>query len=165
MKKVILTSCLLFGLLVTVNTTGFAQEGRIQVGPGLAYGGDVEDLGISVDGYYTINEEFRAGAGFTYYFSESDINQYAFDLNGNYIFHDEEELMAYAIAGLNIFAWDQETDVEGIDDSNSELGLNLGAGLEYAVDFGSLFGELKFAGLGGDADQIVLGAGVRFDIQ
>ncbi len=163
MKKVILTSCLLFGLLVTLNMNSYAQEGRIQVGPGLAYGGEAENLGISVDGYYTINEEFRAGAAFTYFFPKNDVNQYAFDLNGNYIFHNEEELMAYAIAGLNIFSWNY--DIEGVDDSDSELGLNLGAGIEYALDFGNLFGELKFAGIGGDADQIVLGAGVRFDIQ
>jgi opacity protein-like surface antigen len=178
MKKIILTSCFLLGLLLTFNTASYAQEGRIQVGPGLAYGNEAENLGISVDGYYTINEQFRAGTALTYFFpdktdvpggGELSYNYFAIDLNGNYIFHREEEFMAYGIAGLNIL--NVGADVEGADgtdydtDSNTELGLNLGAGIEYGVDFGNLFGELKFTGIGGDYDQLVLGAGVRFDIQ
>lgn len=46
--------------------------------------------------------------------------------------------------------------------SASETGLNLGIGGEYKISFGSVFGELKYAGIGGDADQLVLGAGVRY---
>jgi hypothetical protein len=42
--------------------------------------------------------------------------------------------------------------------------LNLGGGVEYALDFADLFGEVKLGGLGGDADQFVVGAGLRFPI-
>lgn len=164
MNKYIRTSCLILGLLLAFNMSGYAQEGRVQLGPGLAYGGEAENLGISVDGYYTINEQFRAGAAFIYFFPEDNINHYTVDLNGNYIFHREEPWMAYGIAGLNIFTYSWDSDVEGIDGSESELGLNLGAGVEYTRNFGNLFGELKLAGVGGDANQLVLGAGVRFDI-
>ena len=164
MDKYIRTSCLIIGLLLTFTISGYAQQGRIQLGPGLAYGGEAENLGLSVDGYYNINEQFRAGAAFTYFFPEDDISHYAVDLNGNYIFHRDQQWMAYGIAGLNIFTYHWDTDLEGADDSESELGLNLGVGAEYTVDFGNLFGELKLAGIGGDANQLVLGAGVRFDI-
>jgi hypothetical protein len=41
--------------------------------------------------------------------------------------------------------------------------LNLGIGGEYKVSFGSVFSELKYAGIAGAADQIVFGAGVRYD--
>jgi hypothetical protein len=47
--------------------------------------------------------------------------------------------------------------------SGSETGLNIGAGGEYKVGFGSVFAELKLAGIGGNADQLVFGAGVRYD--
>lgn len=47
--------------------------------------------------------------------------------------------------------------------TNSETGLNLGIGAEYKLSFGAVFGELKLAGVGGDADQMVLGAGVRYN--
>ena len=174
MKKLLLTSCAIFGLLLAFNTSSYAQEGRIQVGPGLAYGGLVENLGISVDGYYTINEKFRAGAKLTYFFPDKEefpggevsYNYFAVDLNGNYIFHNEDQLMAYGIAGLNILSVSVDAEGDGFSgsDSESELGLNLGAGVEYALDFGNLFGELTYAGIGGNGDQLVLGAGVRFDI-
>lgn len=47
--------------------------------------------------------------------------------------------------------------------SDSETGLNLGIGGEYKMSFGSVFSELKYAGIGGAADQFVFGAGVRYD--
>jgi len=164
MKKIIRISYLVFGLFLAFNLSNYAQaqDGRIQVGPGLAYGNEAENLGISVDGYYTINDQFRAGAAFTYFFPENDINHYTIDLNGNYIFHEDEQLMAYAIAGLNIFTY--SWDIAGVDDSETELGLNVGAGIEYGLNVGNLFGELKLTGIAGDADQLVLGAGIRFDI-
>src|SRR5690625_2111284 len=164
MKKIIRISYLVFGLFLAFNLSNYAQaqDGRIQIGPGLAYGNEAENLGISVDGYYTINDQFRAGAAFTYFFPENDVTHYTIDLNGNYIFHQDEQLMAYGIAGLNIFTY--SWDIAGSDDSQTELGLNVGAGIEYALNVGNLFGELKLTGIAGDADQLVLGAGIRFDI-
>ncbi|TVR17879.1 MAG: hypothetical protein EA391_03590 [Balneolaceae bacterium] len=48
--------------------------------------------------------------------------------------------------------------------SSSEFGLNMGAGAEYLINFGAIFGELRYSGLGGDADQLVFGAGIRIPI-
>jgi len=36
-------------------------------------------------------------------------------------------------------------------------------GCEFKIGFSSVFAELKFAGIGGNADQLVLGAGLRYD--
>lgn len=55
------------------------------------------------------------------------------------------------------------TNSNGSKYSSSETGLNLGIGAEYKISFGSIFGELTYAGVGGDADQLVLGAGVRYN--
>jgi opacity protein-like surface antigen len=171
MKKLFITSCAILGLMLTFNTTSFAQEGRIQIGPSLVYGTEIEQPGIAVDGYYTINEQFRAGLGLTYFFPNDfaggEVKWFGIDINGNYIFYNEDQLMAYGLAGINIISASVDFDgaVEGSGtNTNSETGLNLGAGVEYALDFGNLFGELKFGGIGGDANQIVIGAGVRFDI-
>ncbi len=162
-KYTLLTVILVF---ITGSSEILAQEGTITVGPGLAYGSEVENLGIKVDGYYTINEEFRAGLDLVYYFPETvgntDINYFGFNINGHYIFYNEEEITAYGLAGINILRVKAESGNNSATDSES--GLNLGAGIEYAQDFGTLFGELKLAGLGGDADQFVVGAGVRFAI-
>lgn len=159
MKHTLIKSLFVLGALLLTTNLATAQEGRIQVGPGLAFG---DDLGLSVDGYYGITAEIRAGAKFTYYFVEdvagTTVNFSTLDLNGNYFFYEKDMIRAYGIAGLN-FAFSSVGNT-----SNSELGLNIGAGGEYAMDFGNIFAELTFAGLGGNADNIVLGAGVRFDL-
>jgi opacity protein-like surface antigen len=166
-----LTTALALLLFILVSTPAFAQEGTIELGPGLVYGGQVEKLGLKLDGYYTINENIRAGVDLTYYFPETNSiggtdvtsNFFTIDLLGNYIFYSEDEISAYGIAGLNLaFA---SAKAGGNKTSNNEMGLTLGGGAEYALDFGDIFGELRVAGLGGDADQLVLGAGVRLKIQ
>ncbi len=152
------------------------EEGDIVLGAGLVFGSGIgageldNDLGIRIDGYYTVTPEIRAGADFTFYFPDSagefDLTVWELNFNGNFIFLDEDGLMVYGIGGLNITGISQEfpTSSGTRSTSNSELGLNLGIGAEYTLDFADLFGELKLGGLGGDADQFVLGAGLRFPI-
>lgn len=165
MERLLSISGLIIGIFFAINTSGFAQDNEVKIGAGLIYGSEIETLGIRVDTYYRTNEKFRVGGALGYFFpndvSGGDINWFEIDLNGNYIFHEEEELTIYGLAGLNILIITTNPDV-GDSDSNSEIGFNIGGGLEYALGFGAVFGELKFAGLGGDADQLVLGGGIRF---
>lgn len=177
MKKIFLNS--IFGLftffiILGFNTTNiYAQNdpsGMIVAGPGLSYGSEIEKLGISVDGYYSIDDKIRVGAGITYFFPEKTTvsgteftsNFLTVNLNANYFFYAKDELSAYGIAGLN-FAF-ASVEGGGGSASNNEVGLNLGVGGEYALDFGNIFTEIKLAGLAGDADQLVIGAGVRFGL-
>lgn len=148
-----------------------AQEGAIQIGPGLVYGNQVERLGLKADGTYSINEIIRAAADFTLFFPEkTDLGGgneltatwMALNFNAHYFFYSQDELSAYGIGGLNISIL--RASISGTSDSESELGLNLGAGVEYVADFGNLFGELTLAGIAGDADQLVIGGGVRFPL-
>ncbi|MFH5832435.1 outer membrane beta-barrel protein [Halalkalibaculum sp. DA3122] len=172
LSKTIILSTL---LAVFTVSTGYAQTGEIKIGGGLIFGSGVtgidqvdNDLGIRVDGIYTINEEFRAGADLGFYFphEENGFKQTVWELNfnGNYIFHSEEELLLYGLGGLNItsISFDQSSQGFTASGSDSEVGLNLGGGLEYGLNFGDLFAELKY--VLSDADQLVLGAGVRFGI-
>lgn len=172
MKKITTLIFTALFALVAYNTA----DAQIKIGAGLAYGSGVlegngsddwqNDLGITVDGYYTITPEIRAGAGFTYYLPKEEggltIGIWEFNMNGNYAFVNKEEMMVYALAGINITGISSEFD--GESDSDSETGLNLGAGIEYGMSFGDLFGEAKLGNVGGDADQFVLGVGVRFPV-
>lgn len=186
MKKlltILFVTLLLFGTSSFLNTAeAQTEEGDIKLGVGLAFGSGVgafgsldNDIGIRVDGYYTITPEIRAGADFTFYFPKSegdvDLTVWELNFNGNYIFVDEDGFMAYGIAGLNITGL--TVDVPSVDtgfgtfggsSSESEFGLNLGAGLEYALDFADLFAEAKLGNLGGNADQFALGVGLRFGL-
>ena len=157
MKK-LLTSAFILFLSFGIHTAATAQ---ISVGGGLAYGENIEEIGLKLDGIYVINEEFRAGADIIYYFTEDGITFWELNLNGNYLFVEEEDLVVYALGGLNYAR--QSFDIDGMNNpSNSEIGLNIGAGLEYDLDFAKLTPEIKYAL--SDFDQLVFSVGLRFPI-
>ena len=151
-------------LLIGIGSTATAQ---IQLGGGLAYGTEIENIGIQVGGTYAINDEIRAAADIVYYFTGEDVpgvdfNWLEINANGHYMFVDEEDLDFYALGGINFtrLSYDfPNNEFFDLDDSQTEVGLNVGAGLEYAVNFGNLYAEVKY--VLSDADQLVLSGGVR----
>lgn len=67
-------------------------------------------------------------------------------------------LSPYAIGGLS---WGS-TSVDAIDETNSDFGWNLGAGLDFGISKLSFFGEVRWVTLG-DADAIMpITIGLRF---
>jgi len=174
MKRIISTLIVVVGVILFGNNTLYAQSGDLKLGGGLVLstgavdnGGDLDNtIGLKVDGVYEIDENWRAGGDFTFYFPDeegnTDLTVWELNFNAHYIFYQENDLMAYGIGGLNITSINIDTQFG--DNSESEFGLNLGGGIEYPLDFANLFGELKFGGIGGDADQFVFGAGLRFPV-
>lgn len=179
MKRIINTGLLIIGLLFAFNTSGFAQTDEIEIGGGLVLStGALDDFvsnssvdntfGLKIDGTYAFDEQWRAAADFTFYFPEEEgavkATVWELNFNAHYLIAREDELKIYGLGGLNITNVDIDIDGTTNDLSEAEFGLNLGGGLQYPVDFADVFGELKFAGVGGDADQLVFTAGLRFDI-
>ncbi len=158
----------------------FSSQASAQLwfGGGLVYGGEVENIGVQANAHLVVNEEnkIRIGADITYFLTdkvsagETEIKTsvFAINVNGHYMLVTSEQLILYAIGGLN-FGF-VSVDVSGlgsqfinfVDDTSTELGLNVGGGVEYTVPFGRVYGELKYV-LGG-FDQLVIGAGVRIPI-
>jgi opacity protein-like surface antigen len=172
MKKLLTVGTLVIGLIFLSNTNLHAQDGSgdISIGGGLGYGTEIESIGIQGGGVYKINEQFRAAADIIYYFPDEigggfDYNWMEFNANGHYIFTEDDGLVAYALAGLNFARVSIDyPDNDFFDGSYSEteVGLNIGAGLEYNIDFALLYAELKYAL--SSADQLVISAGLRFPI-
>lgn len=173
MKKLLTVGILVIGLIFLSNTNLYAQgeAGDISIGGGLGYGTEVESIGIQAGGVYTINEQFRGAADLIYYFPNEDdfggnFTWFEVNLNGHYLFTAEEDLTAYALAGLNFasFSYDLPSfqGFGGGKVSDTEVGLNIGAGLEYDIDFALFYAELKYAL--SSADQLVISAGLRFPI-
>ncbi|CAN5235627.1 hypothetical protein BH23BAC3_BH23BAC3_07200 [soil metagenome] len=174
------TSSFISNAHAQVETTnqGSVQEGDFKAGIGLVFGTGIgfgsldNDLGIRADGYYAFTDVIRGGGDFTFYFPKSEgpaeITVWELNLNGHYIFMDEDDLILYGLGGINItgFSFESTFSFAGITEtgssSDTEFGLNLGGGVEYALDFADLFAEAKLGGLGGNANQFVLGAGLRF---
>ncbi|MDX1628036.1 MAG: hypothetical protein R3345_05020, partial [Fulvivirga sp.] len=72
------------------------------------------------------------------------------------------DVTAYALGGLNLATIGFDNPF-GDDDSNTELGLNLGIGTNFNINSSVMpFAQLRF--VIGDADQAVLSFGVKFNI-
>ncbi len=162
-------------LLITV--VFFAPTAKAQspflLGGGLVYGTDIEAIGIQVNGVYPLNEEqgINLAGDLTLFFPDDalgiDVSLFTINANGHYIFTTTETMMAYALAGLNIGFFSFDTGLGddffgGGSVSDTEIGLNAGAGAQFDVGFGYAYGEAKLV-LGG-FDQLVIGGGIRIPL-
>ncbi|MCC5941916.1 MAG: outer membrane beta-barrel protein [Balneolaceae bacterium] len=176
-----------------------SEKTGFSLGGGLFYGFEAERAGIRLDALYSINEDIRIGVDLGFYFPENrefdKVKRFEFNVNGHYLFVNNEDFTLYGLAGINYFRFSAEFTGSNINPpgtdffvmepaltpidggvpnvsnqsgpifsapsmSGSDTGFNLGIGGEYNLNFGMLFGELRYSGIGG-ADQLVFGAGVR----
>lgn len=135
------------------------SQAQVSLGVGLSYGAEIEKMGLEGRFYYDLNKKpkMRIAAGLGYYFVEDPVSFYTIDGNFHYGIADFSSGFAYAIGGLQIAV----AGVEGFD-SDSDLGLNLGVGAEFKVAFGGIPVEVKY--VVGNADQVMLSSGLRFNM-
>lgn len=132
------------------------------------YGSEVEELGLQVNGTYTINEQFRAAADVGFFFVDDtngiDTSFWTINANGHYLIQEIPKVTLYGLAGLNVTTVSNEFDTPfgRVDETDSELGLNAGVGGEFPLKAVNLFSEIKY--IIGDADQLVWTAGVRIGL-
>jgi outer membrane immunogenic protein len=164
MKKIMLAAVAAFVLISVQNS-----QAQIGLGAGLAYGTEIENIGIQLGGTYLINENFRAAADIIYYFPKEEEGGYVktkwfeFNANVHYIFFNDDSMNAYAIGGLNYTSLTVEIDIPGFGSasgSDGEVGLNLGVGAMIDIGFSNLYGEAKY--VLGNADQLSIAVGLRF---
>ncbi|MEX0929155.1 MAG: outer membrane beta-barrel protein [Balneolales bacterium] len=182
MAKLIFLPAFFAGICLLPFTSAFAQQitdpaspYTLKAGGGLVYGTEIENAGLQLNGYYRLpaNEQIFVGGDLTYFFPDSESfpggsssqRLLAININGQYHFYQENEIGAYGMGGLNyaMLRFSSEFDDIGdefdVSETESEIGLNIGAGVEYELDFGLIYGEIKF--VISDFDQLVIGAGVR----
>jgi outer membrane protein X len=149
-------------------------NGQADIGGGLNFGTEIENVGLHLRGGYLIQEKFHLGANFSFFFpkEEGSINTtwWAFNINGNYWYTPDGDLYLYPLVGLNIAT----IKVEGTfntgfgststSDSDTEIGINLGGGVGYMVNDNLLpFFEGKY--VVSDFDQAVFSLGMRYLIR
>ena len=146
-------------------------QGEINVGAGLSYGSQVEELGVFFRGEYGINETWRGATSFNYFFWEDlptvDFNWSTLNFDGHYILVDDETFQFYGLAGLNIAFLNLGfiSPSPGVTQVNksTEFGFNggLGGRLNISENFAALL-EVKV--VLGDAEQFVPLLGVIYTI-
>ncbi len=138
----------------------FGQSARAQssLGAGVAYGGDIEAVGLEGRFYHNFSGPLRLAVNFTYFFPGDNFTMWTLDPNIHYTFANFSGGIFYGLGGLDI----ANAGIKDFD-SDTELGLNLGAGIEGDVSFGGVFGELKVVLAG--AEQIVITGGLRFELK
>ncbi len=157
MKKTTILLAFTLALLLSVSTT-FAQS---RVGGGLAYGTEVESLGIGINGEFSATDKINIAPSFIYYFGDDNVSWWEVNGNINYIF-SESSATVYGITGLNLTGITVDLGPFG-DASDTEVGLNIGIGSNFDTG-GSImpFAEAKY--VLGNADQLSLFGGVRFTL-
>ena len=159
MKKTIVATLFFIGFL------SYSQSsiGQVQLGGGLVFGFDIGTVGINLRGDIPVTEEIDVVPGFIYYF-ESNINIFEFNADGHYNFEAGDVVQPYALAGLNISHFEYDDDVFGglIDIDGTDVGLNLGGGVNFELSSLSAFAEGRLL-LGGFEDFSIT-AGLLFPI-
>lgn len=172
MKKILSISTLIIALAFFANTDSFAQEGEFSAGAGLAYATQDVGIGIQATGVYGITESIRGAADFTYFFGDEqnfggvtvETTYWELNANAHYVFLNDGATV-YGLAGLNYLSANASVSGGGFGGfgtagGGSEIGLNLGGGVEFDMDFANLYAELKYTI--GNADKLGLAAGLRF---
>ncbi|MEQ8927531.1 MAG: hypothetical protein RLO81_17075 [Fulvivirga sp.] len=150
----------LLALFLTIAVSAMSQR---RIGGNLVYGTEIEELGIGVVGEFFFKNDLSISPSFNYYFAEDPLNFWELNVNLNYYFAESGSVSAYALGGLNLARISIDSGVLGPERSDTELGLNIGAGANFDVG-GSVvpFTELRF--VLSDFDQAVFAFGVKFPL-
>lgn len=153
----------------------FVSNAQVEtrVGAMLAYGSEIENIGIGATAEFGIMEKLSVAPSFVYFLpkEEGPIKWNWFEVNAdaNYYFLQDDGFQLFGLAGLNYTHVKVKSDVDfgpyggSYDASDGRIGLNLGAGVNLDLGGNIMpFANLKYVII--DDGQLVVGAGVKFKI-
>ncbi len=167
---------LVFGFVLMTSKV----QGQAAVGGGLAFGTEIESVGINVNGTYMITDNIALAPSLIYwipksYFADYKLKWFEVDLNGHYYFDAGGNVKPYALAGLNFSfitvpvldwtgGWLGGGSFTTKNSTTTKVGLNLGGGVEFDIDAPiKPFGQINYTIID-SFDQLVIMAGVRFPL-
>lgn len=144
-----------------------------RLGAFVAYGTEIENVGIGVNAEFPVLENMTISPGFLYYLPKDEsglsLNWWELNANLNYYFVSGEGLGFYGIGGLNYSSVKMEFDGDpgfgssSLETSDGRFGLNLGAGANFNIGSSIIpFVEAKYVII--DGSQLVLGGGIKFSL-
>lgn len=161
MKRFILAACMAsLGL-----GAAFAQQGKQAFGGHLSYGTEIESIGIGIKYQYHITNEIRIEPSMDYFFKNDGLSMFDINANVHYVVPVTSNVKLYPLAGFTYTHWHLDLGKIGdydVSGNDGKFGVNLGAGMEFALtrDWSMNF-ELKYQ-LISDLDQAVFNLGVAY---
>lgn len=163
----------LFGIFVSLGLAFSAQaQEQTRIGAMLAYGTEIENIGVGVNAEFPIIENLTISPSFIYFFPKEEyivkINWFEVNANADYYFVNQDNMSVYALGGLNYssvkVSFDDNYGIFGnSSSSDGRFGLNLGGGINFKIGGNIIpFAELKYVII--DGGQLVAGAGVKFNL-
>lgn len=169
-------------LLVSLGANSALAQGKVY--PGISFGSEIENVGITLGGEFFVSEKISITPDFIYYLPKKESEVYSggkievksklWELNGNvhYYFVNKQSIGFYGLGGLNyshVSVDYKQTDTDTgqteaeFELGDGEIGLNLGIGANFSLGKSfSPFVEMKY--VAASTDQLVLTSGIKFDI-
>ncbi|MGB3182018.1 MAG: outer membrane beta-barrel protein [Cyclobacteriaceae bacterium] len=167
MKNFVKIAVVTLFMVIAYANTSKAQD--VNLGAGLIYGSEIENVGLQARADIGLSESWRLAPSLNFFFPKDvggvDLKWFAINLDANYIIPIESDVVGlYGIGGLNIAFLSVDFNDDFFEDNTeTEIGLNLGIGAEFNIESSvTPFFELKY--VIGDADQAVIAAGVKFPL-
>ncbi len=159
MKKILTTViCMAFAAIVAIPATA-QQKGDMAWGLQGALATDNSNIGLGAKFRYNVIDPLRLEASFTYFFEKDYYSMWDLSVNAQWLFPVSSGVTLYPMAGLGIMG--AKVDIDGLGDaSDTELGLNLGAGADFAISAKTaITAELKYNTA---IEDLIISAGVAF---
>jgi len=154
MKKL----AVLFSMMFFIMGGAFAQKGIQAVGAHLAYGTEIESLGIGVKYQYNFTDNLRFEPSINYFFENDGVDMFDLNANVHYLFPMASNIRVYPLAGLTFASWDAGKSFDNI----TRLGVNLGGGAEFDLTNNLMLNfELKYQFVS-DLDQAIFNVGIAY---
>jgi opacity protein-like surface antigen len=170
--KLLYTLVLIVFLLSPYSLWAQYDPGTFRIGGQFGFWTEIESFGLGVRTDYALTSKFILAPDFMYYFGDDDfgieVNWYDINLNMNYMIEiNNSSMVPYVLGGLNLARVAVKCDgsLGSICDdfSNTEMGFNLGGGVDFLLAGSlALFGELRVV-LSGE-NQMVLAVGVKLPV-
>ena len=163
MKKRILLVVAIMALFTLSSSAQWKFGGGLALGTKMGIDDDGSDkMGFGINGRadYSINEKFSVAGGLTYFFPSApegmDLTAWKLAADAHYKFMDEN-FSLYGIAGLGYNYAKSKIDIMGYsaEADDSEIGLDIGAGINYNKFFGEIAYNTSF-------EQIEITVGILF---
>ena len=158
MKKRFLFTVIIIGIMAV--STAKAQ---FSIGPGVLYGTDLRQFGISANVNYDFAEKFGVMADYTYFLPKNSQNWWSLDFDGTYTFF-KKSAEWYALAGIDLLNFKSSAGGENVGSTSlSYTGVNIGIGWKFKIgDKMKLVPEWRYTF--GNANYFRFGAKLMFNL-